>query len=73
MEALLEDRKAPLFGRTTFHVSLGAWDLRTVFEVCGKHGAVDPARCLTLWTLFGGIPKYLRHFAETDGLDAIPD
>ena len=73
MEALLEDRKAPLFGRTTFHVSLGAWDLRTVFEVCGKHGAGDPARCLTLWTLFGGIPKYWRHFAETDGLDAVPD
>ena len=73
MEALLEDRKAPLFGRTTFHVSLGPWDLRTVFEVCGRHGAGDPARCLTLWTLFGGIPKYWRHFAETDGLDAIPD
>ena len=73
MEALLEDRKAPLFGRTTFRIPLGPWDLRTVFEVCGKHGAVAPARCLTLWTLFGGIPKYWRHFAETDGLDAIPE
>jgi len=73
MEALLEDRKAPLFGRTTFRISLGPWDLRTVFEVCDKHGAGDSARCLTLWTLFGGIPKYWRHFAETDGLDAIPD
>ena len=73
MEALLEDRKAPLFGRTTFHLSLDPWDLRTVFEVCGEHGAVDPARCLTLWTLFGGIPKYWRHFAEAVGLDAIPD
>ena len=73
MEALLEDRKAPLFGRTTFRISLGPWDLRTIFEVCGKHGAVIPARCLTLWTLFGGIPKYWRHFAETDGLNAIPD
>ena len=73
MEALLEDRKAPLFGRTTFRISLDPWDLRTVFEVCGKHGADDPARCLTLWTLFGGVPKYWRHFAETDGLDAIPD
>ena len=72
MEALLNDRQAPLFGRTTFDLRLGPWDLQTVFEVCHDHGASDPARCLTLWTLFGGVPKYWRHFAETDGLDAIP-
>lgn len=73
MESLLEDRKAPLFGRITFQITLDPWDLRTVFEVCDNHGAQDPARCLTLWTLFGGIPKYWRHFAETDGLDSIPE
>ena len=73
MEALLHDRRAPLFGRTTFELTLSPWDLPTMFEVCGAHGANDPARCLTLWTLFGGVPKYWRHFAETDGLAAIPD
>lgn len=73
MEALLHDRRAPLFGRTTFELTLGPWDLPTVFEVCRAHGANDPARCLTLWTLFGGVPKYWRHFAETDGLEAVPD
>ena len=44
-----------------------------MFEVCLDHGAGAPERCLTLWTLFGGVPKYWRHFAETDGLDAIPE
>ena len=72
MAALLSDRKAPLYGRMTFSLMLEPWDLRTVFEVCDGHGASDPARCLTLWTLFGGVPKYWRHFAETDGLHAIP-
>ena len=71
MEALLHDRRAPLFGRATFELTLGPWDLATIFEVCRAHGAADPARSLTLYTLFGGVPKYWRHFAETDGLDAI--
>ena len=73
MEALLHDRRAPLFGRTTFEFTLGPWDLATIFEVCRAHGAADPARCLTLWTLFGGVPKYWRHLAETDGLDTVPE
>ena len=64
MEALLNDRRAPLFGRSTFAISLEPWSLATVFEVCREHGAADPARCLTLWTLFGGVPKYWRHYAE---------
>ena len=72
MEALLDDRRAPLFGRTTFDLTLGPWDLRTILEVCRDHGAEAPERCLTLWTLFGGVPKYWRHFAEADGLDATP-
>ncbi len=73
MEALLKNRKAPLFGRTTFDIRLGPWTLSTIFEVCKKHGALDPARCLTLWTLFGGVPKYWRHFAEIQDLDNIPE
>ncbi len=68
MEALLNDRRAPLFGRTTFDISLEPWSLATVFEVCREHGAADPSRCLTLWTLFGGVPKYWRHYAE-EGTD----
>ena len=73
MEALLQDRRAPLFGRTTFQITLHPWDLRTIFEVCDDHVGSDPSRWLTLCTLFGGVPKYWRHYAETPGLDAVSD
>ena len=73
MEALLDDRQAPLFGRKTFDIALQPWELSTVFEVAGDHGAGASSRCLTLWALFGGVPKYWRHFAEAGDLQAIPD
>ena len=73
MEALLNDRRAPLYGRTTFNLALDPWDVRTVLEVSEKHGAGDPRRCLSAWTLFGGVPKYWRHFAEADSLDGLSD
>ena len=73
MEALLNDRRAPLYGRTTFNLALNPWDFRTVFEVSARHGADDPRRCLSAWTLFGGVPKYWRHLAEAVTLDVFLD
>lgn len=73
MEMLLQDSRMPLFGRTTFNLNLGPWDLRTVFQVCDLRRAHDPKRFLTLWTLFGGVPKYWRHFAEVENIDPIPN
>ena len=70
MHALIHDRQAPLFGRETFSLNLGQWDIGTVLEVSAEHGAGDPHRCLTLWTLFGGVPKYWRHYSELEGLDS---
>lgn len=70
MHALIHDRQAPLFGRETFSLNLGQWDIGTVLEVGAEHGAGDPHRCLTLWTLFGGVPKYWRHYSELEGLDS---
>ena len=67
MEALLDDRQAPLFGRKTFDISLGPWMLSTVLEVADRHGAGEPARVLTLSTLFGGVPKYWRDYGESGG------
>lgn len=72
MEALLDDRQAPLFGRRTFDMSLGPWGLSAVLEVAGRHGADSPSRALTLRTLFGGVPKYWRDYAEAGELDQIP-
>ena len=60
MAAMLQDPREPLYGRTDFSIPLGPWDLGTVFEVCGDLGrAGPPAASLTLWTLFGGVPKVL--------------
>ena len=73
MNSLLQDSRTPLFGRTTFNLNLGPWDLRTVFHVSDLHRADDPNRLLTLWTLFGGVPKYWRHFAEVEEVDGIPN
>ena len=70
MHALIHDRQAPLFGRETFSLNLGPWDIGTVLDVSAEHGAGDPHRCLTLWTLFGGVPKYWRHYSELEGLDS---
>ena len=69
MEALLHDRRTPLFGRTTFNMKVGPWDLKTVFEVCSDQQVSDPSRWLTLWTLFGGVPKYWNLFSLTEGPD----
>ncbi len=73
MEALLADRKAPLFGRLTFSLNLGPWDLRTVFEVCDQHAEGDLERCLTLWTLFGGVPRYWGLYSGIDELRSTSD
>ncbi len=72
MEAILDDRQAPLFGRKTFDISLGPWSISTALDVARMHGAGDPSRFLTLRTLFGGVPKYWRDYAEADGLAEIP-
>ena len=72
MEALLHDQHAPLFGRSTFDMSLRPWDPSAVFSVAASHGASEPARTLTLWTLFGGVPKYWRDYADVGELSGIP-
>lgn len=71
MEALLDDRQAPLFGRATFEMLLGPWAPSAVVDVAARHGAGEPARTLTLRTLFGGVPKYWRDFANAGALDGI--
>ena len=72
MEALLDDRHAPLFGRSNFNMSLGPWDPSGVLSVAAKHGASEPARTLTLWTLFGGVPEYWHDYADVGAFIGIP-
>ena len=70
MTALLEDRDAPLFNRTTDTLELGHLDISSVLEILRVHANDDPERLLFLWNLFEGVPKFYRDAYEQGVLDA---
>lgn len=64
MSALLEDRSAPLFNRTTDRLELDHLDIGSVLEILRKHADDAPDRLLFLWNLFEGVPKFYRDAFE---------
>jgi AAA+ ATPase superfamily predicted ATPase len=64
MTALLEDRDAPLFNRTTDRLELGHLDVASILEILRIHADQDPYRLLFLWNLFEGVPKFYRDSFE---------
>jgi uncharacterized protein len=70
MTALLEDRGAPLFGRVTDTLDLGHLDVASLLEILQEHADTSPARLLSLWNLFEGIPKFYRDAWERGVLGA---
>lgn len=64
MTALLEDRDAPLFNRTTDRLELGHLDIASILEILRAHADEDPNRLLFLWNLFEGVPKFYRDAFE---------
>jgi AAA+ ATPase superfamily predicted ATPase len=70
MIALLEDRKAPLYSRTTDDISLDHLDVESLLELLSAHTSVSSSRFLFLWTLFEGVPKFYRDCFEQGVLDA---
>ena len=70
MTALLEDRAAPLFNRTTDRLELGHLDLASVLEILRVHADDEPALLLFLWNLFEGVPKFYRDAYEQGVLNA---
>lgn len=70
MTALLEDRSAPLFNRTTDRLELGHLDIASILEILRTHADDNPARLLFLWNLFEGVPKFYRDAFEQGVLAA---
>ncbi len=70
MIALLEDRKAPLYSRTTDDIQLDHLDVESLLELLAAHTKATPERFLFLWTLFEGVPKFYRDCFEQGVLDA---
>jgi AAA+ ATPase superfamily predicted ATPase len=70
MEAILDDRSAPLFNRVTDQIDLPHLDIASVLEIIRAHAACSPEKLLFLWNLFEGVPKYYRDCYEQDLLNA---
>lgn len=70
MTALLDDRNAPLFNRTTDRLELGHLDIASIMEILRTHADQDPNRLLFLWNLFEGVPKFYRDSFEQGVLAA---
>jgi uncharacterized protein len=64
MQALLEDRSAPLYQRLTDSTSLGHLDITSLLELLQVHADTTPERLLFLWNLFEGVPKFYRDCYE---------
>lgn len=73
MTALLEDRDAPLFNRTTDRLELDHLDIGSILEILRAHADEDPDRLLFLWNLFEGVPKFYRDAFEQGVLGADRD
>lgn len=68
MEALLENRAAPLYNRTTHDLQLQHLDIATIIEILRAHASPAPERLLFLWNLFEGVPKFYRDCFEQNAL-----
>ena len=68
--ALLEDRSAPLYNRTTDHIELDHLDIASVTLILRAHADDTPERLLFLWNLFEGVPKFYRDCFEQGVLGA---
>ena len=70
MQALLEDRRAPLYQRLTDTISLGHLDIASLLELLQAHADASPERLLFLWNLFEGVPKFYRDCFEQGVINA---
>lgn len=70
INALLDDRSAPLYNRTTDEIPLGHLDIQSLVALLSAHAEPTPERLLHLWNLFEGVPKFYRDCYEQGVLAA---
>lgn len=70
MNALLDNRLAPLYNRVTDEMLINHLDLASVKVLMDNHGGFEPYRMLFLWNLFEGVPKFYRDAFEQGVLGA---
>jgi hypothetical protein len=70
MQALLADKRAPLFNRTTDEIELSHLDIASLVAMLRHHTELTAPRLLSLWALFEGVPKFYRDCFEQGVLGA---
>lgn len=68
--AILEDRDAPLYNRTTDQFELQHLDVSSILQILEAHADTSPERLLFLWNVFEGVPKFYRDCFEQGVLAA---
>jgi uncharacterized protein len=68
--ALLENRDAPLYNRTTDRIELRHLEIASILAILHEHAEATPERLLFLWNLFEGVPKFYRDCFEQGVLGA---
>lgn len=66
MNALLDDKSAPLYGRVTARIHLDHWDFEDLLSVFASQNIRGPEQWLTLWTFFEGVPKFYHDAYEQE-------
>lgn len=66
MNAILDDKAAPLYGRVTAQIRLDHWDFEDLLSVFASQEVSGPGQWLTLWTFFEGVPKFYHDAYEQE-------
>lgn len=71
MKKVFQESKEPLYGRLTQEISLAPLPLESVFQICYNLSFTSTEGILTLYGIFGGMPRYYE-LIESMGLDGKP-
>ncbi len=70
MEAMFAGNKSALSTALRTTMVLEPWPVSTILAVADRQGWMErPGRLVTLWTAFGGVPRYWEQFAHTPAAD----